>query len=100
MSAIQPLLHGNNLPFPPSGSWPEFHYPKYSHDQVEGFNSLVKYLVRLRREETIDDGDFHELVKMASAAFVEAEISNRVENVLGSKALNKTLNDQLLKLWK
>nr|VFJ69852.1 MAG: hypothetical protein BECKFW1821C_GA0114237_102021 [Candidatus Kentron sp. FW] len=98
MSAIQPL-HGNNLPFLFSSSWPELHRSECSHDQAEGFNSLVKYLVRLRREGTIDDGDFHELVKMASAAFVEAGISNRIENVLGSKALNKALNDQLLKLW-
>nr|VFJ88821.1 MAG: hypothetical protein BECKLFY1418B_GA0070995_101220 [Candidatus Kentron sp. LFY] len=96
MSAIQ-LLRENNLPFLSSGSWPELHRSKYSHNHIEGFNSLIQYLVRLRREGTIDDGDFNELVKMASAAFVEAEISSKIDNVLGSKALNKALNDQLLK---
>jgi len=67
-----------------------------AHTHVEGFNNLVKYLVKLRRDGTVNDDDFRELVRMASAAFIEAEISDRVERVLEKK----TLDDILLGLWK
>ncbi|VFM96562.1 MAG: hypothetical protein BECKG1743F_GA0114225_101704 [Candidatus Kentron sp. G] len=63
----------------------------YSHAHIETFNNLVKYLVRLRRDGTLDDDDFSELVKMASAMFVEAEILGRVENVLND-ALEKQMS--------
>nr|VFK24595.1 MAG: hypothetical protein BECKLPF1236B_GA0070989_14193 [Candidatus Kentron sp. LPFa] len=99
MSAIH-ALNGNRSPFPlPPVSRPKFHGSEYSHARVEGFNSLVKYLARLRRDGTISEDDFNALVKMASASFVEVEVSNRIDNILGSKALNKALNDQLLRLW-
>lgn len=68
-----------------------------THARVQNLNRLIKYLTELRREETINNDDFNKLVKMASAAFAEAEISNRIDNVLGSKTLNKALNDQLLR---
>nr|VFK47170.1 MAG: hypothetical protein BECKTC1821D_GA0114238_104216 [Candidatus Kentron sp. TC]VFK47938.1 MAG: hypothetical protein BECKTC1821E_GA0114239_10986 [Candidatus Kentron sp. TC]VFK60742.1 MAG: hypothetical protein BECKTC1821F_GA0114240_104913 [Candidatus Kentron sp. TC] len=98
MSAIH-ALNGNPPPLP-STLWPEYHGSKYSHAHVEGFNSLIKYLVRLRRDGTIDDDNFNALIKMASATFVEVEISNRIDGVLGNKAFNKALNDQLLRLLK
>ncbi len=53
-----------------------------THSHIDGFNSLVKYLVTLRRDDTIDDETFAELVKRAAAMFVEAEITERVENIL------------------
>jgi hypothetical protein len=67
-----------------------------AHPHVEGFSALVKYLVKLRRDGTLNDEHFSELVKIASAAFIEAEISDRVESVLE----NKALDDLLLSLWK
>lgn len=70
--------------------------PRSSHAHVEGFNNLLKYLVRLRRDGTLEDDDFSELVKIASAAFIEVEILDKVENVLE----NKGIDDYLLGLWK
>lgn len=63
---------------------------------VEGFSNLLKYLVRLRREGTLDDDDFGEVVRIASAAFIESEVTEKVERVLESKVPN----DVLLRLWK
>lgn len=70
--------------------------PRQTRAHIEGFNNLVKYLVRLRRDGTLDDGDFAELVKIASGMFIEAEISDRVESVLASTKLD----DILLGFWK
>ena len=69
---------------------------RQTHAYIEGFNNLVKYLVRLRRDGTLSDDDFAELVKVASSIFIEAEISDRVESVLESKKLD----DILLGYWK
>ena len=74
----------------------ELRSPKRSHRNLEGFSSLLKFLVRLRRDGTLNDDDFSELVKIASAAFVEAEISEKVENILEKHKLD----DLLLGLWK
>ncbi|MBT8419872.1 MAG: hypothetical protein KJO08_03325 [Gammaproteobacteria bacterium] len=84
-------LRGND-PLTPllMGAQPTFRAPKRSHTHIEGFNNLVKYLVRLWRDGTLDDDDFGELVKMVSAVFIEAEISNRVENILDG-AVDKQL---------
>ncbi|KAF3978775.1 MAG: hypothetical protein HFP77_00175 [Methylococcales symbiont of Iophon sp. n. MRB-2018] len=62
----------------------------YLHDvesqrHVEGFHSLVKYLVRLRREGTIDNEVFEELMAMSSALFVEAEVTERIDKILEDK---------------
>lgn len=74
----------------------EVRRPRKTHAHVEGFNNLVKYLVKLRRNGTLNDEDFGELVKMASSVFIDAEISERVESVLE----NKALDDLLLGFWK
>ncbi len=50
--------------------------------RTEGFTSLIKYLVRLRRDGTLDDHDFSELVRTASAAFIESELNKKIEHVL------------------
>ncbi|WP_141699374.1 hypothetical protein [Candidatus Thiosymbion oneisti] len=70
---------------------------------TQGFHNLVKYLVRLRRDGVLDDDDFNELMKMASAAFIEAEVAtieteieDKVERVLE----DKIPMDYLLGLWK
>jgi len=62
---------------------------EHAHDHIESFTSLVKYLVRLRRDGTLDDEDFAQLVKMVSTAFVESEIADRVDSILDNKALNR-----------
>jgi len=67
-----------------------------THGHIEGFNSLVKYLVRLRRDGTLSDDDFAELVKLASSMLIEAELSDRVQAVLE----NKKLDDILFGFWK
>ena len=67
-----------------------------THAHIEGFNNLVKYLVRLRRDGTLGDDDFAEIVKLASTVFIEAEVSDRVDSVLE----NKNLNEILLGVWK
>lgn len=74
----------------------ELRRPKKTHAHIEGFNSLVQYLVKLRRDGTLNDEDFGELVKMASAVFVESEISGRVEGVLK----NNAVDELLLGFWK
>jgi hypothetical protein len=74
----------------------EIRRPQNAHIHIDGFNNLVKYLVRLRRDGTLSDDDFSELVKMASAIFVETEISDRVESILE----NKNLDNLVLGLWK
>ncbi len=60
-------------------------YAHNTHTHIEGFNSLVKYLVTLRRDNTIDDDVFGELVKRAASMFVEAEVTERVDNILDRK---------------
>lgn len=74
-----------------------------SHTHIEGFCNLVKYIVRLRRDGTIDDEMFEELVKRASALFVESEISEKIERVLENKSndyLKNKSNDYLMSLLK
>jgi len=56
-----------------------------AHRHIEGFHNLVKYLVRLRRDGTLDNDDFTELVKRAAAVFIEAEVTDKVERVLEDK---------------
>jgi len=56
----------------------------------------VKYLVKLRRDGTLNDDDFSELVRMASAILIETEISDRVDRILEKK----NLDDLLLGFWK
>ena len=74
----------------------ELRRSKKEHIQVEGFSNLVNYMVKLRRDGTLTDDNFSKLVKLASAAFIEAEISERVENVLN----RKNLDDLLLSILK
>ncbi len=50
--------------------------------RTEGFTNFIKYLVRLRRDGTLDDHDFSELVRTASATFIESELNKKIEHVL------------------
>ena len=59
--------------FAKSGSFP-------THTQR--LNLLIKYLARLRRDGIIDDKDFSELVRRASATFIESQIMHRVDRAL------------------
>lgn len=63
---------------------------------IEGFHSLVKYLVRLRREGTIDNEVFEELITMSSALFVEAEVTERIDKVLEDKVSTDSLMELFL----
>jgi pentose-5-phosphate-3-epimerase len=56
-----------------------------THDHVDAFQSVVKYLVKLRRDGDIDNDTFEGLVRQAAATFVETEISERVDRVLEDK---------------
>ncbi|MEA1933467.1 MAG: hypothetical protein U9N60_03430 [Thermodesulfobacteriota bacterium] len=56
-----------------------------THDHVEAFQSLVKYLVKLRRDGDINNDTFEGLVRQAAATFVETEISERIDRMLESK---------------
>ena len=56
-----------------------------THDHVEAFQSLVKYLLKLRRDGDIDNDTFGGLVRQAAATFVETEVSERIDKVLESK---------------
>ena len=63
-----------------------------THDHVEAFQSLVKYIVKLRRDGDINNDTFEELVRQAAAIFVETEISDRIDRVVESKfSLDKLL---------
>ena len=63
-----------------------------THDHVEAFHSLTKYLVRLRRDGDIDNDTFEGLVRQAAAIFVEAEVSECIDRVLENKiSLNRLL---------
>jgi len=58
------------------------------HAHIEGYHHLIKYLVylvSLRRKGEIDNDVFEELVKRASAAFVESELSERIDRILEEK---------------
>lgn len=55
------------------------------HSNIEAFQSLVKYLVKLRHNEDIDNNTFEGLMQQATATFVETEISERIERVLESR---------------
>jgi hypothetical protein len=65
------------------------------HAHLEGFHNLVKYIVRLRRDGLIDDEVFGELIKRASAVFIEAELSEKIERVLEEKLSSEYLMDLL-----
>ena len=69
-------------------------YVSTTHDHVEAFQSLGKYLVKLRRDGDIDNDTFEGLVRQAAATFVETEISERIDRVLE----NKISLDRLLEL--
>ena len=56
-----------------------------THDHVEAFQGVVKYLVKLRRDGDLDNDTFEGLVRQAAATFVETEISERIDRVLESK---------------
>ncbi len=56
-----------------------------THDHVEYFQSLIKYLVKLRRDGDIDNDTFEGLVCQSAANFVESEISQRIDIVLENK---------------
>jgi ribosomal protein L19E len=63
-----------------------------THNHVDSFNNLMKYLVRLRRDGEIDNETFSELVRQAAATFVQSEISERVEQALEGKiSINRLL---------
>ncbi len=62
-----------------------------SHPHIEGFYGLVKYLARLRREGAIEDEVFEELVKRASALFIEAELTERIDKIIENKLLPEIL---------
>jgi len=63
---------------------------------IEGFTNLVKYLVRLRRDGTLDDHDFGELIRIASASFIESELNEKIDKVLE----NHIPHNVFLGLWK
>jgi len=67
-----------------------------SQQHVEGFHNLVKYLVRLRREGTIDNAVFEELMTMSSTLFVEAEVTDRIDKILE----DKISTDYLMELFR
>ena len=67
-----------------------------THKHIEGFTSLVKYLVRLRRSGTLDDQDFGELIRISSAAFIESELNEKIDRVLE----NHIPHNVFLGLWK
>lgn len=56
-----------------------------THDHVEALQSLIKYLVKLRRDGDINNDTFEGLVRQAAATFVETEISERFDRVLEGK---------------
>ena len=56
-----------------------------TQNHIDVFQSLVKYLVKLRRDGDIDKDVFEGLVRQAAATFVETEISERVDKVLEDK---------------
>ena len=63
-----------------------------THNHVDSFNNLLKYLVRLHRDGEIDNETFAELVRHAAATFVQSEISERVEQALEGKiSINRLL---------
>nr|VFJ55864.1 MAG: hypothetical protein BECKDK2373C_GA0170839_105022 [Candidatus Kentron sp. DK] len=91
MSAVNLFPRNELLPWLVSAqSAPYLSRPPYARTEI--FNNLVTYLVRLRRDGTLNDADFNELIKMISATFMEAEISDRVDGVL-DRALKKALPD-------
>ncbi len=68
------MPHGSGMTFIPS-----------TYDYAESFQSLVKYLVKLRRDGDIDNDTFEGLVRQSAANFVEAEISERIDMIFGNK---------------
>ena len=53
---------------------------------------LINYLIKLRKEDCINDEIFIKLIKVATSNFVEAEINYIVEN-----AMNK-ISDKFTKI--
>jgi hypothetical protein len=73
-----PLISLNSMPT-------EVRFLPNSHNHVEAFQTIVKYLVKLRRDGDIDNDTFEGLVKQTASNFVETEISERIDRVLESK---------------
>ncbi|MEA3428830.1 MAG: hypothetical protein U9Q84_06420 [Thermodesulfobacteriota bacterium] len=79
-------LQSHKIPFisiVPHGTGVKF--VSTTHDHVEAFQSLIKYMVKLRRDGDIDNDTFEGLVRQAAATFVETEISERIDKMLESK---------------
>ncbi len=68
---------------------------KNTHRHIDGFNSLIKYLVKLRRDGVLDDDVFEQLIKKAAAIFIEAEITERIDDVLEDKISTEYLLSML-----
>ncbi|WP_133510129.1 hypothetical protein [Candidatus Thiosymbion oneisti] len=59
--------------------------PQGTPRHIEGFHNLVKYLVRLQKDGTLDDDEFSKLVKRAAAASIKVEVGDRIERDLKLK---------------
>ena len=65
-------------------------------NQTEAFNLLINRLVYLHRDGTIDDERLSQLVRMASASFIECEITHTVNHALEA-AFSP---DRLMRSWR
>jgi hypothetical protein len=74
------------------GSWVPHGNPSRlakKHDtHLDTFDSLIRYLVKLRRDGVLDDKGFNDLVKLAAAIFVESEISQKIEEIVYDRLVN------------
>jgi len=74
------------------GSWVTHGNPSRlakKHDtHLDTFDSLIRYLVKLRRDGVLDEKGFNDLVKLAAAIFVESEISQKIEEIVYDRLVN------------
>jgi len=64
-------------------------YMPTPHDHVKAFQSLVKYLIRLRQDGDIDNDTFDKLVRQIAATSAEVKISKRIDRVLNKISLDR-----------
>lgn len=67
---------------------------KIKSGSSDSLNSLLKYIISLRKDEVISDEVLLELTKRATSLYIEQAISNRIESEVSNR-LEKLFSDKI-----
>lgn len=56
-----------------------------THAEITAFHEIIGYVVKLRRSGYLEDNTFADLIRYATATFIEAEIDRKITYVFDDK---------------